>query len=59
MTSPALPRGEEGVTKEENFEVALRNETGMPLVLMKRRKWMQAEERRCSQDWRSERNRGG
>lgn len=40
---------------EENFKFILRNELDMPLVLMERGKWMQVEERHCSQHWRCER----
>lgn len=33
----------------------MRNELYMPLVLMERGKWMQVEEKHCSQHWRCER----
>lgn len=43
---------EEGVTKGKNFQLVSRNELRM---WMERGKWMQVEERGCSQAWRPER----
>lgn len=53
LGSPALPREEEEVvTKDETFELVIRTEIGMPLMLMERGKYMQMEERHHSQGWR-------